>query len=333
MQRLALIAKTEQVGGIATDVIRIACRRRSNLHFVVFPGNPGIVQFYQPFLASLAHQVGDYCHIHALSYAGHSINSPSNGQLYSLDQQIQHKMAFLDSIAASYEQKDDPPRFILFGHSIGSYVCLQIMKLRPDLRVLHAFLGFPFLRFDLHPLENFKFRTMFAFQILVAGFAALLGCLPLSWRMFLVRLFTGSKNHDFLTTVANMLKYSIIRNGLFLGRDEFNVMPRSFDAPHPLSLSRVSSLATALFTRADRWSPIIQYHELKPRQNLRCILSSEVNSVPLEHAFCVDEKQSQVVADICCDLLVKMNMVPKREQEVRPSDTPNNHRVSITSTL
>lgn len=63
--------------------------------------------------------------------------------LYSLEDQIQHKIDCLDTLA---EENGQGTRFILIGHSIGSYISAEVLKKRPEQGIIRVIALFPTLR-------------------------------------------------------------------------------------------------------------------------------------------------------------------------------------------
>lgn len=95
------------------------------------PGNPGLPHFYTPFLTALqAALPAGQCAAYALGHLGHS---PSAARIWSgrgvvgLDEQVDHKVAFVDEIKGTYGLgREDGPRLVLIGHSIGSWIICQV---------------------------------------------------------------------------------------------------------------------------------------------------------------------------------------------------------------
>ncbi|XP_072028860.1 lipid droplet-associated hydrolase-like isoform X2 [Amphiura filiformis] len=148
------------VNGIPTKVIKVdgqstgignggvrGCMERytSNVIFLIIPGNPGIPDFYELFMETIFKASNCQVPVWAIGHAGHveppkdlTINNKERMlEAYSLDDQIQHKAAFIS------EHIPADKKLILIGHSIGCYIILELMKAIPTLPVLKALQLFP----------------------------------------------------------------------------------------------------------------------------------------------------------------------------------------------
>lgn len=67
-----------------------------------------------------------------MSHAGHGAPGRNNGRIYTVNDQVDHKVAFLSGlVAGSWEELKDngseeqPNSFVLMGHSIGAFFALK----------------------------------------------------------------------------------------------------------------------------------------------------------------------------------------------------------------
>ncbi|GAA5843671.1 hypothetical protein JCM3766R1_007204 [Sporobolomyces carnicolor] len=121
------------------------------LVLVFVPGNPGLVSYYDSFLstlqASLPTEIKETTEMYAVGHLGHSLKAERDGmvkgfkpsQQATLEEQVQSKVEFIDEIAGKHG-KD--ARIMVLGHSIGSWICLQMLKQRPN-SISSAHLLFP----------------------------------------------------------------------------------------------------------------------------------------------------------------------------------------------
>lgn len=123
----------------------------SNCRFLTrcIPETTGLVAYYDTFLSSLHATSPQYWEVIGLGHLGHSPkhpaaassaigwrNSTNGGGLPSLQDQIDSKVDFIDSLRLQF---DEEARIILLGHSVGAYICQELMKKRPKL--VHAMYG------------------------------------------------------------------------------------------------------------------------------------------------------------------------------------------------
>lgn len=122
-------------------------------------GNPGLVEFYTPFLAALHEKSGGRLSILAHGHLGHSPAVPHGGAYkdpYSvgLTAQVESALEAVDAIKAAFPQS----AIAVAGHSVGAWITLQVdpflratcmhpddtqvMKARPD-TIASVFLLFP----------------------------------------------------------------------------------------------------------------------------------------------------------------------------------------------
>jgi len=96
------------------------------------PGNPGLVDFYTPFLTSIHDKTSGSLPILARAHLAHTPNidgdksSYKDSSAYCLTAQIESVLELLDAIRSSYR------RIIIAAHSVGTWITMQILKKRPD---------------------------------------------------------------------------------------------------------------------------------------------------------------------------------------------------------
>ncbi|KAF9650337.1 alpha/beta-hydrolase [Thelephora ganbajun] len=108
------------------------------------PGNPGLAAFYTEYLSELHSRSPDLA-ILAHSHLAHTpkvVDQPvfTNPSSVGLPAQLKSVIEALDAI----KQTLQPKNIVLVGHSMGGWLCLQILKARPE-EVSGAFLLFPSL--------------------------------------------------------------------------------------------------------------------------------------------------------------------------------------------
>jgi hypothetical protein len=102
-QREQATAKTCMVSSFATDFLEIRAKEPS-VHVLVIPGNPGIVAFYKDFVEELYENLGGQASITAIGHISHSKKDAERGRLFSLHEQIDHKVDFIEQEFQHSEQ-------------------------------------------------------------------------------------------------------------------------------------------------------------------------------------------------------------------------------------
>jgi hypothetical protein len=112
-------------------------RKESNsTKIIVIPGNPGVIEFYQTFINALYEGLGKrfpvfgsmflftllrlYLTPNTVGHAGHGAVGKNNSRVFTLEDQIAHKAMFLERFAKG-------TKFIVLGHSVGSYIALKVL--------------------------------------------------------------------------------------------------------------------------------------------------------------------------------------------------------------
>jgi pimeloyl-ACP methyl ester carboxylesterase len=234
-----------------------------------------------------------------------------DARVHGLHEQVPHKLALLDALAA----ESSGAQFVLFGHSIGAWVVLQMMRARPDLDIQHAFCGFPFLRFDLSWHQELAFRLLFLLAPLLTVLFRVFSWFSLSIRNRIVRA-CGAPS-DAISLANRLIDHPVVmQNAFFMGRDEFNSMPRAQFAVPDVQLKNQKNL-TYFWVRGDRWAPEHQLADLCKLLRGSEEQSTEIPSniellehdPPVSHAFCVEHHSCALVAMRCGAVLQRRGLL------------------------
>lgn len=107
----------------------------TSLVILFIPGNPGLIDYYQSFLStlqsSLPSEIRDETELYAIGHLGHSLEAEKKGlvkgfkpsEQASLEEQVLVKCQFVDELRGKL---GDQVKIIIMGHSIGSWICLQV---------------------------------------------------------------------------------------------------------------------------------------------------------------------------------------------------------------
>jgi hypothetical protein len=135
----------------------------------ITPGNPGVGHFYIDFARELHRLSNGSDDIVVVSHVGHC-GQTTGGKVYSLDDQIAHKVALVDLLSGVSEDDDasadrllariglksahlhEP--LVLLGHSIGAHINIRAVQQRPNAPVAAVVNLFPTIRNLYEGLAN-----------------------------------------------------------------------------------------------------------------------------------------------------------------------------------
>ncbi|KAK8958802.1 hypothetical protein KSP40_PGU019448 [Platanthera guangdongensis] len=245
------------VSGFSTELLEVVSEEPS-LNVLFIPGNPGVVSFYKEFVEALYEHLGGNASITAIGHISHSKEDLALGRLFSLQEQINHKVDFIKEL----QNKHLP--IILVGHSIGSYVCLDLLKRFPE-QVIFVVLLYPFLTVNTSSLKQSVLAVLSRSSLLGASisyFWALLGSFPTLISRALVRGLVGQSWSRTAVDAAcsSLLKYHTVRNALFMAKSEFKELAGEPD--WGFMKENVKQI-TFLFGDDDHWSPLSFYEEMQ----------------------------------------------------------------------
>ncbi|KAJ3298734.1 hypothetical protein HK104_010372 [Borealophlyctis nickersoniae] len=171
---------------------------------IVVPGNPGVIQYYETFMAEIVAESRGEVDVVAPQHLGHSTAISHDGVKYTLEDQIKHKVAFFDEVVRRYPAGTP---IVLVGHSIGSYMAIQVLKARPK-GVTKVIALFPTLQ-SMAVTPNGRSVGLLTMPILrqlaacAAGFMRTV--LPATVFNYAVAAATGYTGRDLEITVQNFL--------------------------------------------------------------------------------------------------------------------------------
>ncbi|KAF7148737.1 hypothetical protein RHSIM_Rhsim03G0067100 [Rhododendron simsii] len=148
--------RLHNVSGYKTELLEIQAAD-PKLHVLFIPGNPGVVSFYADFLENLyelldgtASITGKTCLLlsSSVGYISHTKKNWEHRRLFSLEEQINHKMDFI-----KLELQNIEVPLILVGHSIGSYMSIEVLRRLPE-KVIYCIGLYPFLAVNTQSSEQ-----------------------------------------------------------------------------------------------------------------------------------------------------------------------------------
>ncbi|KAF9432878.1 hypothetical protein BGZ76_010187 [Entomortierella beljakovae] len=252
-------------------------------HTVLFmiPGNPGLIDYYIPFLQTVHDTCDGKIDIFGASHLGHSSGShvvdPS--KLYSLQEQVESKIAIVDKLRDMYPVGT---RFILAGHSMGSWLALQILKARPNHGIERIFELFPTIHRIADTPNGRRLKPLFkpSMQSIAGGAVSTLRFIFSAPPVFrsIIGLVTKQDKEMAEVTSQQLLHSHVVKNCLFLAGQEMEVikiMDKDLIQEH-------ASKFVFYYGKTDEWSPIENYYEM---QELFPKVKSYLCNQGMVHAF------------------------------------------------
>ncbi|GAB4833276.1 hypothetical protein Ancab_031523 [Ancistrocladus abbreviatus] len=290
------------VSGYMTELLEIQAVL-PKFHVLFIPGNPGIVAFYKEFLESLYELLGGNASITAIGHISHTSKDWEQGRLFSLQEQIIHKMDFVD-----HKLQNEGVPIVLVGHSIGSYISIEMFK-RASCKVVYCIGLYPFLTMDTNSSKQIAIKKLAESPILcliVSLIIALLALLPIRALRFIVKKSLGKSWSATAVEAAcsHLVQYHTMQNMLFMARTEFKKLSEAPD----WDFMRAKQVQLAfLFGIDDHWAPLSMAEETS-KQVPGVALSIEREGHT--HAFSCTEAGSVWVAQhIAC--LIKRHVPTK----------------------
>ncbi|TYI87082.1 hypothetical protein E1A91_D04G111800v1 [Gossypium mustelinum] len=259
------------VSGCMTEILEIRADRPS-FHVVFVPGNPGVITFYKEFVESLFKSLGGMASVSAVGASGHTEKNWEHGKLYSLQEQIDHKV----------------------GHSIGSYIALEMLRRLPE-KAMYCIGLYPFLALNLQSKKQAVIVKVIMSRVLstmVTLFVASLSLLPRQVLRLISELSNGKSwsNTAHEACCSHLPQYHTIRNVLYMARTEFIKLS---ETPDWEFMRENQEKISFLYGIDDHWGPLQMFEEVS-RQASGIALSIEREGHT--HGFCCTEAGSIWVA-------------------------------------
>ena len=256
---------------------------------VLFPGNPGVVHFYDQFVLQLARRTPGLV-VLVMGFVGHAIGKapvPSSGRhltmsgslfpreidgtsdddVFVLQDQLEAADDFLRRLVFNAPDATKPPPLIaeagfevsVAGHSIGSYVAMHMAVRFPSIKT--ALLLTPTIM-EMADTPNGRQNHWGLAPLSVWAISSLvvpaLGCLPAGAQRAVVNLAEPRMTAPHRRIVGAMNQPRIVRNVLTLARSEFRQLGKLDVA----MLRRLGARAVCYCTHGDGWVPLRHVGEI-----------------------------------------------------------------------
>ncbi|XP_021289963.1 lipid droplet-associated hydrolase isoform X2 [Herrania umbratica] len=243
------------VSGCMTEILEVHADHPS-FHVVYVPGNPGIITFYKEFVESLFELFGGTASVSAVGYAGQTEKNWEDGKLFSLQEQIDHKMEFIKG------QNIKVP-LVLVGHSIGSYISLEMLRRLPK-KAVYCIGLYPFLALNLQSKKQSTIVRIAMSRVLSATLSFLVASLGLLPRQVLRLIFKLSVGKSWSNTAleagcSHLSQYHTMRNVLFMARTEFRKLS---ETPDWEFMRENQDKIAFMYGIDDHWGPLKMFEEI-----------------------------------------------------------------------
>ena len=317
---------------------------RTHHFYFIIPGNPGSARLYEPFAGILYHRLlevhrNEVLHVHCLSHANHhfpsSFKSSAESRWIGLDAQIFHHLDYMEYILKYFKKQYlidlANLKIYLVGHSIGSYIALEILNRSSLLRRLCSsmILLMPFIlwrNIPVHHKRNLILGKLLTPVLKSSAYimAQAFRCLPLIVRRSILRLPIlphGGISHLLL---HELMSPRLIGNFFSMGIDEISAI--SSQEEHVLqsiqSIVKDKINVLSVYTNDDVWAPETDFAEILratrsiPRK--QCLVETVIER-NLTHAFVLDLRAAGVVVDIVVRHVVASRSRLSKAQPIRSS--------------
>ncbi|KAG0238356.1 hypothetical protein BGW42_005589 [Actinomortierella wolfii] len=253
----------------------------------MIPGNPGVIDYYIPFL-QIVHDTcngnldifgGKYPKLS--SHLGHTsgahVKDPS--RLYTLQEQVDNKIAIFDALRERYPSNT---RYVIAGHSMGAWLSLQLLKARPNHQIERIFGLFPTVHHILDTPNGQKLKNIFRPRTssMIAGTVTALRFIFSAPPVLngIVRLATGQDQDMAQVTAQQLLFGHVVKNCLFLAGQEMETI-RELDEQ---LVHKHGHKFVFYYGKTDEWSPLEHYLDMRDRFPH---VKSHLCSQGMKHAF------------------------------------------------
>lgn len=289
--------RLRNVDGHITEILDLRAEKPS-LQVLFIPGNPGIVSFYKDYVEAVYELLDRKATVTAIGHIAHTSEDWENGRLFSLQEQISHKIEYIKE-----ELLPQHIPILLAGHSIGAYISLEIFKAFPE-KVSYMIGMYPFLTMNRDSAWQSLLTKSAMSRIVsvgVSSFAALVGLFPTWFHQGLIKRLLGRSWSSDAVHVActYLLRYSMVRNFTFMGMTEFKKLQENLDWAF---IKDQENRMTFLFGIDDHWGPLSLFEEVS--QNAPAV-NLEIEKEGHTHAFCCTKAGSVWVANHTVDVIRK----------------------------
>ncbi|XP_069951902.1 lipid droplet-associated hydrolase-like isoform X1 [Cherax quadricarinatus] len=253
---------------------------------LIIPGNPGLASFYIDFMQTIYSSLKETHSIWAISHAGHCHTShisawPDSNNVYNLEEQINHKIAFIQ------DHIPQQAKVTLIGHSIGCQIILRLLQYfdsKSEVTIVKSFLLFPTVERLRNTPNGQRFWPMLCYlRWLVIFLTACLYVLPVKVReKMLLWFFKGRQVPDCsIQATIQLFQPKVMQNVLWMAYHEL-LQVHEADTE---AIDKHKDKIVLYYGAMDGWCPRIYRDELKLKvEGVNAILCED----GYQHAFVLE---------------------------------------------
>ncbi|CAF1114499.1 unnamed protein product [Rotaria sordida] len=264
-----MVSKQEiiKINGILTHIYRLGDPLLSSKSIVIIPGNPGLGGFYIRFAHELYNLFNEKISILIISQAGHS---PPLKYCFTLNEQIEHKIKTIEKLLSINPNH----RLILIGHSIGSYMVLNMLEKFQN-QFDRAFFLFPTIERMSESNAGKRFIRWYPILIYILPFLCFIInlLLPFNWlKKKLISFYFSNSPLDDRSILIDTVLYDLlnpltIKNILQMANEEMSVVKKRNDQ----IIKRFINKITFYYGTNDHWVPndiVKQMKQIYPKGDI-----------------------------------------------------------------
>ncbi|XP_027350436.1 lipid droplet-associated hydrolase isoform X2 [Abrus precatorius] len=256
----------------------------------------GVILFYKDFVEFLYELLGGTASVTAIGHVSHTRKNWEHGRLFSLQEQIDHK---IDFIREQLQNIEIP--ILLVGHSIGAYISIETFKKSAE-KVKFCVALYPFLTLNLYSTQQLVIGKIAKSQMLAAAISYLiasLGLLPVQALRFIVKNSIGKSWSASAVEAAcsHLSQCHTMRNVLYMAMTEFKKLS---ETPDWTFIRERKAQFAFLFGVDDHWGPFQLLDEISKQVPGVAISIERENHT---HGFCCSEAGSLWVAQHVANLI------------------------------
>ncbi|KAH9598578.1 Lipid droplet-associated hydrolase [Trypanosoma melophagium] len=255
--------------------------------FILFPGNPGVVHFYERFVQLMSMRRVD---VLVMGYAGHSFIDQNYGGIFDLQDQVDAAEQFLITVLTGPTIKWYGNHIYIGGHSIGAFVAMQMVARFPCIKRCFSLCG---ALSNLGKSPNGERMFFLGGNIIIYKIATYVVMLLLLMPKIFFSLFISWNAPEMEPSLQQMVathlnRYALL-NSLAMCRQEFHQV-RNLDKA---LLKSVQKRMVFYYVANDKWVPLDYAYEVKETcEGNAGFVVEEDSKVP--HSWCLAHNEAVI---------------------------------------